>query len=48
MKIPGAQFWQRLSCPKGHNAAKRFKSSIEKYSDLTGSGSHDLPAYLEA
>jgi hypothetical protein len=42
-KIPGTYFCQRLSRPRGHNAAGRIRS-IEKSNDLIGIRSRDLPA----
>jgi hypothetical protein len=42
-KIPGTHFYQRLNEPQGHSAAGRIRS-IEKYSDLIGNQTHDLPA----
>jgi hypothetical protein len=42
-KIPGTHVGYRLSRPQGRNAAGRFRS-IEKYSDLIGNRTCDLPA----
>jgi hypothetical protein len=42
-KIPGTNFFWRLSRPRGHSANGRIKS-IEKSKDLTGNRTRDLPA----
>jgi hypothetical protein len=42
-KIPGTHFSQRLSRPRGHNAAGRIVS-IEKSNDLTGNRTRNFPA----
>jgi hypothetical protein len=42
-KIPDTHFSQRLSRPQGNSAAGRIKS-IEKFNDIIGNRSRDLPA----
>jgi hypothetical protein len=42
-KIPDTHFCQKLSRPQGHSAARRIRSA-EKFSDLIGNGTCDLPA----
>jgi hypothetical protein len=42
-KTPDTHFCQRLSRPQGHNAAGRERST-EKYNDLIGNRTRDLPA----
>jgi hypothetical protein len=42
-KIPGTHFRLRLSRHQGHNAAGSVRS-IEKFNDLIGKRTHDLPA----
>jgi hypothetical protein len=42
-KIPGNNFWYRLSWPRGHSAAGRIRS-IEKSNELIGNRTRDLPA----
>jgi hypothetical protein len=42
-KIPGTQFCYRLSVPQDHCAAGSIRS-IEKWNDLIGNRTRDLPA----